>query len=191
MTGLRMNWLTTPVRMLRMLLELINELSFTTTGEPTRDHYFELFVYWSVSSVATGTCLPNSCLATDYSASTRCHANAYQFRSNQSAVSDTRLANRVLARSCLAMDFWLHYSGFQSLCHNIIISLPKYVYRGNKNRASNCCVWCDAWGGRHNYNMILPCLLNKLYISCGCVCTFVSVSMCIIFHKKLTLTLQE
>jgi hypothetical protein len=49
-------------------------------------------------------CLPNRCLATDYSASTRCHANVCQFRNNQSVVSDTRPANRVLASRRPAMD---------------------------------------------------------------------------------------
>jgi hypothetical protein len=125
-----------------MLLELTNELSFITQGEPTRDHYFEQFVYWSVSSVATGICLPNRCPAMDYSASTHCHANACQFRSDQSVVSDTRPANRVSEplRSNGRL-FWLHYSGFQPSCHNIQedSNLQSQQYRYVKDD-ENCCL---------------------------------------------------
>jgi hypothetical protein len=33
---------------------ITNGLSFITRGEPKRDHHLQLFVYWSVTSAATG-----------------------------------------------------------------------------------------------------------------------------------------
>jgi hypothetical protein len=51
--------------------EFTNELSFTTRGEPKRDHHNQQFVYWFVLSVATGMCSPN-----------RCGVNVYEFRGN-------------------------------------------------------------------------------------------------------------
>jgi hypothetical protein len=114
MTDLRMNWLMTAVR---MLLELTNELSFITQGEPTRDYYFEQIVYGFVSFVATGMCLPSRCPAMNYSASTHCHVNAYQFRSDQSVVSDTRPANR-----CPAVDV---YSDFTTPAFSRHVTISK------------------------------------------------------------------
>jgi hypothetical protein len=64
-----------------------NELPFMTRGEPTTEHYFEQFVYSSVPSVVSETCLPNRCPAMDHSASTRCHANVRQLRSNRALAS--------------------------------------------------------------------------------------------------------
>jgi hypothetical protein len=40
-------------------LELTNEFSCVTRGEPTRDHHNQQFVYWSLLSVAPGVCLLN------------------------------------------------------------------------------------------------------------------------------------
>jgi hypothetical protein len=39
---------------------MLSELSFITRCEPTRDHHNQEFVYWSVSSVATGMCGTNT-----------------------------------------------------------------------------------------------------------------------------------
>jgi hypothetical protein len=57
----------------------------------------------------------NLCIAMDYSASTRFHANMCQSRSKQNVVYDTCLANRVsepLPNN--GRLFWLHYSVFQA-----------------------------------------------------------------------------
>jgi hypothetical protein len=80
----------------RMLnYEFRNDLSFTTWGEPKRDHHRHQFVYYSVLSVATKRLsipcqrfdfyqripcrgyafLVSSCLTMDYSASIRCRWN--------------------------------------------------------------------------------------------------------------------
>jgi hypothetical protein len=77
----------------------MNELPYITRGEPTKEHYFQQFVYWFVPSVESETCLPGRCPATDYSASTRYHANVLQLRSNGA-----------LASRCPAIV----YPGFQS-----------------------------------------------------------------------------
>jgi hypothetical protein len=68
---LRINWLTTPVR----LNQWTTCPPFITPCEPKIEHYLQQIVYWSVWSVVTEMCLPNRCLAKDYSASTHCHVN--------------------------------------------------------------------------------------------------------------------
>jgi hypothetical protein len=41
------------------IIEFTIELSFITWGEPTREHYLQQFVYWSVLSVTTGKVFSN------------------------------------------------------------------------------------------------------------------------------------
>jgi hypothetical protein len=73
--GLWMNWLTTPVRLTRST----KCPSFITSDEPKRDHYLQQFVYWAVSSVAMGMCLPSRCLAMHYSVPILCCVNVCSF----------------------------------------------------------------------------------------------------------------
>jgi hypothetical protein len=49
------------------IIEFTNEFSFITWGEPTREHYLQQFIYWSVLSVSTEIEDSSVCIATGYS----------------------------------------------------------------------------------------------------------------------------
>jgi hypothetical protein len=83
-------WMTWTTNILRLL----NELSFITRGEQTRDHHNQQFVYWSVPSVATGIRVSQSLTS----------SRLFRLSGVMALViTETCLANRVLACRCPAM----------------------------------------------------------------------------------------
>jgi hypothetical protein len=80
---------------------------FITLDELKAEHYVQQFVYWSVSSVATGLSLPKRCLAMKYSSSTHRHVNFVV----------TKAFGGPLASN--GRFILLNYSGSQPSCHNI------------------------------------------------------------------------
>jgi hypothetical protein len=97
-----MNWLTTLVRLIQ-----------STTCPPLQPR----------ANLMQNT-ISNSSSVTP---SIRCHRNVCLFRSNQSVVSDTCLANRVLASCCPAVDF--HYDfNISAFSHHVIICTHRLIY---------------------------------------------------------------